>query len=119
MPRPDSRSRHGKRLPFNSNTFQCALQRRRPVHDGKRLPSRMRTTCHKRHMKPVTIKDIAKAANVNQSTVSKALRGLEGLVSPDTAKRIVAIATKMGYRHNAVAASHWIFCVGPQCEREA
>ena len=61
--------------------------------------------CYNRGMKPVTIKDIAKAANVNQSTVSKALRGLEGLVSPDTAKRITDIAAQMGYRPNAVAAS--------------
>ena len=71
----------------------------------KRLPPISVAICYNRGMKPVTIKDIAKAANVNQSTVSKALRGLEGLVSSDTAKRIADIAAEMGYRPNAVAAS--------------
>ena len=56
-------------------------------------------------MSSVTIKDVARAAQVNQSTVSKALRGLAGKVSPETRRRIEQVARELGYRHNAVAAT--------------
>jgi LacI family transcriptional regulator len=56
-------------------------------------------------MPTVTIKDIARAAQVNISTVSKALRGLPGKVAPETRQRIEQIARELGYRHNAVAAT--------------
>jgi LacI family transcriptional regulator len=56
-------------------------------------------------MRSVTIKDVAKAAEVNPSTVSKALRGLAGKVSPETRRRIEQVANELGYRHNAVAAT--------------
>jgi len=56
-------------------------------------------------MSAVTIKDVAKAAQVNPSTVSKALRGLPGKVSPQTRRRIEQVARELGYRHNAVAAT--------------
>lgn len=53
----------------------------------------------------VTIKDIARVAQVNPATVSKALRGLPGKVAPETRDRIREIAKSLGYRHNAVAAT--------------
>jgi LacI family transcriptional regulator len=56
-------------------------------------------------MPSVTIKDVARAAQVNASTVSKALRGLPGKVAPDTRRHIEKIAAELGYRHNAVAAT--------------
>lgn len=56
-------------------------------------------------MPTVTIKDIARLAEVNPATVSKALRGLPGKVAPETRARIEAIARELGYRPNAVAAT--------------
>ena len=61
--------------------------------------------CYNLPMSSVTIKDVARAAQVNQSTVSKALRGLAGKVSPETRRRIEQVARELGYRHNAVAAT--------------
>ncbi|GAB4517405.1 MAG: LacI family DNA-binding transcriptional regulator [Anaerolineae bacterium] len=53
---------------------------------------------------PVTIKDIARAAGVSHSTVSRALRN-SPLVNADTARRIQELAEEMGYRPSAVARS--------------
>ncbi|RPI27738.1 MAG: LacI family transcriptional regulator [Acidobacteria bacterium] len=53
-------------------------------------------------MKPVSIKDIAKAAGVSHPTVSRALC-FSPLVKAETAQRIRDMATAMGYRPNAVA----------------
>lgn len=55
-------------------------------------------------MASVTIKDIAKAAEVSHTTVSRALKG-NPVISPETTQRIRAIAEKMGYTPNAVAQS--------------
>ena len=44
-----------------------------------------------------TIRDIALAAGVNPSTVSKALRGSND-INPETAEKIKRIAAEMGYR---------------------
>ncbi|SDY93874.1 LacI family transcriptional regulator [Evansella caseinilytica] len=52
----------------------------------------------------VTIKDIAKAAGVSYSTVSKALRD-SPLVKPPTKKKIVNIANELGYQPNVAARS--------------
>lgn len=52
----------------------------------------------------VTIYDLARAAGLSPSTVSRALRG-HASVSPITAKRVQGIATSLGYRPNAVARS--------------
>lgn len=54
---------------------------------------------------PVTIDDIAKAAGVHPATVSRALRGVSGKVSPDKRAEIERIARDLGYHPNAVAAS--------------
>ncbi|MBK5291212.1 MAG: LacI family DNA-binding transcriptional regulator [Acidobacteriia bacterium] len=54
--------------------------------------------------KPISIKDIARQANVSHSTVSRALRN-SPLVHPDTAEKIREIATSSGYRVSAVARS--------------
>lgn len=53
----------------------------------------------------VTIDDIAKAAGVHPGTVSRALRGISGKVSPDKRAEIERIAAELGYQPNAVAAS--------------
>jgi len=52
----------------------------------------------------VSIKDIARAANVSHPTVSRALRN-SPLVNRETAERIRKIAVRMGYRTNSVARS--------------
>lgn len=53
---------------------------------------------------PTSIKDIARLAGVSHSTVSRALRN-SPLISPETAQRIQAIASELGYRASAVARS--------------
>jgi len=53
-------------------------------------------------MAPISIKDIAREAQVSHPTVSRALR-YSPLVKRETAERIRQIASSMGYRANAVA----------------
>jgi DNA-binding LacI/PurR family transcriptional regulator len=55
-------------------------------------------------MKRVSIKDIARLANVSHPTVSRALHD-SPLVNPATAERIRRIAAESGYRPSAVARS--------------
>ena len=55
-------------------------------------------------MKRISQRDIAKKLGINVSTVSRALRGLEG-VSPDLRKRIEQLAHENGYRPNPFATS--------------
>lgn len=50
----------------------------------------------------VTIKDIAKAANVSRGTVDRALNDRGG-VNPDVAARIKSLASEMGYKPNSIA----------------
>jgi LacI family transcriptional regulator len=72
----------------------------------------------------VTIKDIAQAAGVSFSTVSKALRD-SPLVTLETKRRIIAIAREMGYQPNIAARrlvskrSGAIGVVWPSIERTA
>ena len=53
-------------------------------------------------MKSVTIKDVAKAANVSYSTVSRALSGSPE-ISAETRERILQICKEMNYTANTVA----------------
>lgn len=54
--------------------------------------------------KQVTIKDVADAANVHPSTVSRALGDSpEGLVSRATVARVRSVARQLGYQPNALA----------------
>ncbi|WP_026961430.1 LacI family DNA-binding transcriptional regulator [Alicyclobacillus herbarius] len=53
---------------------------------------------------PVTIRDVAEAAGVSITTVSRALNGYTD-VSPETRKRILEIAQRLNYRPNHVARS--------------
>jgi len=53
----------------------------------------------------VTIRDVAAAANVDTSTVSKVLSGGNISVRTETRARIVEAATTLGYRPNATARS--------------
>lgn len=55
-------------------------------------------------MHPVSIKDVARAAGVSHSTVSRALRG-SPLVNPKTAARIRRVAEKIGYLPSALGRS--------------
>jgi LacI family transcriptional regulator len=52
----------------------------------------------------VTLRDVARAANVHPATVSRALSGgARSLVNDETAQRIQEIANELGYRPNAIA----------------
>ena len=51
-----------------------------------------------------TLKEIAKIANVNISTVSRALNG-ESVISDETKARVLKIAEEIGYRPNYLAKS--------------
>ena len=55
-------------------------------------------------MKRISQRDIAKKLGVNVSTVSRALRGLDG-VSPDVRQKIEQFAKENGYRPNPFATS--------------
>lgn len=56
--------------------------------------------------KPVTLKEVAAAAGVHPSTVSRALSaGTRHLVADDVAARVAAAAAGLGYRPDPVAAS--------------
>ncbi|MEM9814406.1 MAG: LacI family DNA-binding transcriptional regulator [Pseudomonadota bacterium] len=54
--------------------------------------------------KAARIEDVARAAGVSIMSVSRALRGVEG-VSEATRGRITALAEEMGYTHNRLAGS--------------
>ncbi|WPJ97260.1 LacI family DNA-binding transcriptional regulator [Coraliomargarita algicola] len=56
-------------------------------------------------MKSPTIREIAKACGVNNSTVSRALSN-KPLVSADTRERILAIAKDMGWKPNPLASAY-------------
>jgi LacI family transcriptional regulator len=51
----------------------------------------------------VTIKDIAKQLNLNNSTVSRILNGKDFPVRPETYKLVIDTAKEMGYRRNNAA----------------
>jgi LacI family transcriptional regulator len=53
---------------------------------------------------PATIRDVAKAAGVSVTTVSRALNGYPD-VAEDTRQRVVKVATQLHYRPNIVARS--------------
>jgi len=54
--------------------------------------------------RPVSIRDIARAAGVSHTTVSRALRG-SPLISADVREQVQQLALEMGYTPNAVAQS--------------
>lgn len=54
---------------------------------------------------PTTLRDVAAAAGVHISTVSRVLRGERDRVRPDTAERVVEAAESLGYTTNRWAAS--------------
>ena len=52
----------------------------------------------------VTIRDVAREANVHPGTVSRALNPeTRGLVNQDTADRVMRVAARLGYRPNPIA----------------
>ena len=55
-------------------------------------------------MNKVTLKDIAKVANVSYTTVSRALSG-DPEISEHTRERIMQISSDMGYTTNYIARS--------------
>jgi DNA-binding LacI/PurR family transcriptional regulator len=54
-------------------------------------------------VRAITIRDVAKKANVSLSTVSQVLNGRPGYASPATRDRVLAAARELGYRPNALA----------------
>jgi LacI family transcriptional regulator len=55
---------------------------------------------------PITIKEVARAAGVHFSTVSRALKpGTRHRVNPQIATRILETAQRLGYRTNTIASS--------------
>lgn len=52
----------------------------------------------------VTIRDVARAAGVSITTVSRALNGYPD-VNPETRRRVLEIAEQLNYRPNQVARS--------------
>jgi len=56
----------------------------------------------KQPKKPVTLRDVAKEADVSYQTVSRAVNGLPG-INPATRDRILELARKLGYRRNSAA----------------
>ncbi len=55
--------------------------------------------------KSVTISDVARAAGVSKTTVSRYINGKYSLMSPDTRKRIEAVIEMSNYRPNSIAQS--------------
>lgn len=54
--------------------------------------------------RPATLREVAEAAQVDPSTVSRALRpATQGMVRPDTLARVLATAEMLGYRANPFA----------------
>lgn len=53
---------------------------------------------------PATIHDVARAASVSISTVSKALNG-RGTLRPETRQRVLEVAERLGFRPNELAQS--------------
>jgi LacI family transcriptional regulator len=52
----------------------------------------------------ITLRDVARAANVHPGTVSRALNEeTRSLVNPDTAERVIRVAGELGYRPNRIA----------------
>jgi LacI family transcriptional regulator len=55
---------------------------------------------------PITAKDIGRELGLSQPTVSRILAGVAGYrAAPETRRRVLEAATRMGYRPNAVARS--------------
>lgn len=65
-------------------------------------------------MGKVTLQDIAEVVGVSKNTVSKALRGLDG-VSDEVRKKILSTATKMGYQ---IKNSHKMLNVAVLCRED-
>lgn len=53
---------------------------------------------------PVSIKDVAKEANVSIATVSRVLNNID-VVNEDTKEKVLAAVDKLGYMPNIVARS--------------
>jgi DNA-binding LacI/PurR family transcriptional regulator len=69
------------------------------------VTERRSTTELAEHQRPVTMKDVAAAAGVAQSTVSRILSGAEGRisVSEETRERVHALASELGYTPHPAA----------------
>src|SRR3954454_307833 len=76
--------------------------RQRPCRDGKRLPCVVARRYRRAVAKLPTIYDVAEAAGVAPSTVSRAF-SRPGRVNSQTAQRIREVAAALGYRTNPLA----------------
>ncbi len=73
-----------------------------PDSNGSDAEKETHVQSPQKHARPLSIKDIARLAQVSHSTVSRALQN-SSLVNPETAGKIQRIARESGYRASAVA----------------
>jgi DNA-binding LacI/PurR family transcriptional regulator len=73
---------------------------------GKRFPNKIITpNIEENEYMPVTLHELAKAAGVSVSTVSRALTNSDHPVNEETRQKILRLAEELGYRPNLVARS--------------
>lgn len=54
--------------------------------------------------RPITLREVAKAADVSYQTVSRAVNDLPG-INPETRSKVLRVVKELGYRRNSVAGS--------------
>lgn len=93
---------HASKRPVNADSA-----RRRPSGRHPKITSRMTTRARspQDRQRPVTMKDVARAAGVSQSTVSRILNDVPVAipVSEETRGRVRAVAAELGYRPHPLA----------------
>lgn len=70
------------------------------------VQSNGKAQANRRGKRPVvTMVDVARAAGVSKSSVSRALNGVHGAVGPEVAANVLRVADELGYVPNGIAAS--------------
>lgn len=88
-----------------ANQLRERVNSGRSCGDGRRDMTADGAVGSGRHDQPVTLKDVARAAGVHISTVSRVLRQQEPVHGwTDTALRVREVAARLGYRPNSLAS---------------